>query len=51
MVRITQRKFRYIFNEPIKMGKFPDNVKKTEVTPVYKKGNINDKQSCCSVSA
>ena len=32
-----------IFNESIKMGKFPDILKKAEVPPVCKKNNMNDK--------
>ena len=32
------------------MGKFPDNLKKVEVTPVYKKNDINDKQNYRPVS-
>ena len=32
------------------MGKFPDILKKTEITPVYKKDDINDKQNYRPVS-
>ena len=34
-----------IFNESIKVGKYPDILKKAEVKPVYKKDDINDKQN------
>ena len=32
------------------MGKFPDILKKAEVTPVYKKIDVNDKQNYRPVS-
>ena len=34
-----------IFNKYIKMGKFPDILEKAEVTLVYKKNDMNDKQN------
>ena len=33
------------FIESIKMGRFLDILKKAEVTPVYKKDDMNDKQN------
>ena len=33
------------------MGKFPDILKKAKVTPLYKKGGMNDKQNYRPVSA
>ena len=41
---IYSKKQKDIFNESIKMGKFPDILKRAEVTPVYKKDDMNDKQ-------
>ena len=38
------------FNESIKMGKFPDILKKAEVTPDYKKDDLNDKQNYSPVT-
>ena len=43
--RIYSKKLADFFNESIKTGKFPDILKKAEVTPVYKKDNMNDKQN------
>ena len=34
-----------IFNQSLKLGKFLDILKKAEVTPVYKKGDMNDKEN------
>ena len=39
-----------IFNESIKLGKFPDILKKAEVKPLYKKDDMNDKQNYRPVS-
>ena len=33
------------------MGEFPDILKKAKVTPLYKKGDMNDKQNYRPVSA
>ena len=30
------------------MGKFPDILKPAEVTPIYKKDDMNDKQTYCN---
>ena len=43
MLISTPKKLTDIFNESIKMSKFPDIQKKTEVTPVNKKDGMNDK--------
>ena len=48
--QIYSKNLTDIFNESIKMGKFPDILKKAEVTPVYKKGDMNDKQNYRPVS-
>ena len=39
-----------ISNEAIKIGTFSDILKKAEVTPVYKKDDMNDKQNYRPVS-
>ena len=39
-----------ISNESIKIGTFSDILKKAEVTPVYKKDDMNDKQNYRPVS-
>ena len=38
------------FNECITDGKFPDQLKKADVSPVFKKGNHNDKTNYQPVS-
>ena len=48
--QIYSKKLEDIFNESIKIGKFSDILKKTEVTPVYKKDNMNGKQNYRPVS-
>ena len=48
--QIYSKKLADIFNESIKMGKFPDILKKAEVTPVYKKDDMNSKQNYRPVS-
>ena len=40
-----------LFNKSIKMGKFPDILKKAMVTLVYKKDDMNDKQNYRSMTA
>ena len=45
MLRSTPKKLADIFDESIKIEKFPDLLKKAEVMPVYKKDNINNKQN------
>ena len=45
MLRSTPKKLEDIFDESIKIEKFPDLLKKAEVMPVYKKDNINNKQN------
>ena len=42
--QIYSKKQADIFNESIKMGKFPDILNRAEVTPAYKKDEMNDKQ-------
>ena len=41
--QIYSKKLADVLNESIKMCKFPDVLKKAEVTPVYKKFDMNDK--------
>ena len=41
--QICSKKPADIFNGSIKMGKFPDILKRAAVTPVYKKDGMNDK--------
>ena len=48
--QIYSKNLADIFNESIKIGKFPDILKKAEATPVYKKDNMNDKQEYRPVS-
>ena len=48
--QIYSKKLADIFNESIKMGKFPDILKNAEVTPVYKKDDMNDEQNYRPVS-
>ena len=48
--QIYSQKLADIFNESMKIGKFPDILKKAEVTPVYKKDDMNDKQNYRPVS-
>ena len=48
--QIYSKKLADIFHESIKMGKFPDILKKAEVTPIYKKDDMNDKQNYRPVS-
>ena len=50
MLRSTLKKLADIFDESIKIDKFPDLLKKAEVMPVYKKDNINNKQNYRSES-
>ena len=45
MLRSTLKKLADIFDESIKIDKFPDLLKKAEVMPVYKRDNINNKQN------
>ena len=48
--QIYSKKLAEIFNGSIKMGKFPDILKKAEVTLVYKKNDMNGKQNFRPVS-
>ena len=48
--QIYYKKLADIFHESIKMGKFPDILKKDEVTPIYKKHDMNDKKNYRPVS-
>ena len=48
--QIYFKKLADIFNEFIKMDKFPDILKKAEHMPVYKKNSMNDKQNYPPVS-
>ena len=44
-IQIDFKNLTDILNESIKMDKFPDILKSAEVTPVYKKDDMNDKQN------
>ena len=44
-IQIYSKKLADVFNESIKMGKFPDILKKSEVMQVHKKDSMNDKQN------
>ena len=48
--QIYSKKLADIFNESINIGKFPDILKKTEVTSVYEKDDMNGKQNYRPVS-
>ena len=43
--QIYSKKLADIFNDSIKIGKFPDILKKAKATPVYKKDDMNDKHN------
>ena len=43
--QIYSKKMADIFNESRKIGKYADILKKAEVTPVYKKDDMTDKQN------
>ena len=43
--QIYSKKSTWILNESIKMGKFHDILRKAEVSPVYKKDSMNNKQT------
>ena len=43
--QIYSKKMTDIFNESRKIGKYADILKKAEVTPVYKKDDMTDKQN------
>ena len=42
--QIYSKKQADVLNESIKMGKFPDILRKAEATPFYKKENMTDKK-------
>ena len=44
--QIYSKKQADVLNESIKMGKFPDILKKSEVTPVYKKDDMTGQKKC-----
>ena len=44
-VQIYSKKLADIFNDSIKIGKFPDILKKAKATPVYKKDDMHDKHN------
>ena len=48
--RIYSKKLPDIFNESIKIGKFPYILKKAEVMPICEKDDLNDKQNYRPVS-
>ena len=47
--QIYVKRLADIFNGSIKIGKFPDILKKAEVTPVNKNCDINGKENYCPV--
>ena len=49
-INIFSEKLTNIFNECLVNGKFPDTLKKSDVTPIFKKGNDNEKEKYRPVS-
>ena len=48
--QIYSKKLADVFNESVKIGKFPEILKKAEVTLAHKKDDMNDQQNSCPVS-
>ena len=49
-IHIYSEKLTNIFNECLINGKFPDTLKRADVTPIFKKGNDNEKENNRPVS-
>ena len=49
-IHICSEKITNIFNECLINGKFPETLKRTDVTPIFKKGNDNEKENYRPVS-
>ena len=49
-IHIYSEKLTNIFNECLINGKFPDTLKRADVTPIFKKGNDNEKENYRPVS-
>ena len=49
-IHIYSDKLTNIFNESLINGKFPDTLKIADVTPIFKKGDDNEKENCRPVS-
>ena len=49
-IYIYSEKLTNNFNECLINGKFPDRLKRTDVTPIFKKGNGNEKENNRTVS-
>ena len=49
-IHIYSEKLTNIFNECRINGKFPDTLKRADVTPIFKKGNDNEKENYRPVS-
>ena len=49
-IHIYSEKLTNIFNECLINGKFPDTLKRADVTPIFKKGNDNEKENYRLVS-
>ena len=49
-IHIYSEKLANIFNECLINGKFPDTLKRADVTPIFKKGNDNEKENYRPVS-
>ena len=49
-IHIYSEKLANIFNECLIKGKFPDTLKRADVTPIFKKGNDNEKENYHPVS-
>ena len=49
-IHIYSEKLTNIFNECLINGKFPNTLKKIDVTPIFKKGNDNEKENYRPVS-
>ena len=50
LIRIYSEKLTNIFNECLINGKFPDTLKRAEVTPIFKKGKNIEKENYRPVS-
>ena len=49
-VHIYSQVLTNIFNNCVKSGNFPDILKYTDITPVFKKGDTTDKTNCGPIS-
>ena len=49
-IHIYSEKLTNIFNECLINVNFPDTLKRADVSPIFKKGNNNEKENYCPVS-